>query len=269
MPVVFELAGHFIFGQANDDLPTLRSRECASKGGMQLAKAASSLRPHIVQVMAARQGRILSTEEIYALVAALGVAGFNPNAKRDRNLVNTELSDLAGCTTQGHSKPSPQLIIRVSRGRYLYREPDRTMDVALLQEYLERVEVYEKRPARRRRVGNQRQNVPELMRIALYAAQRGVCPGCGFYQPHHLRFEVDHIVALSDDGEHEVRNLQLLCPYCNRVKGTQGSQGFRMKMTELRAHNAATWVMVDEREAAGAVPPGGRECGALIRGTWG
>ena len=234
-----------------------------------MAKAASSLRPHIVQVMAARQGRILSTEEIYALVAALGVAGFNPNAKRDRNLVNTELSDLAGCTTQGHSKPSPQLIIRVSRGRYLYREPDRTVDVALLQEYLERVEVYEKRPARRRRVGNQRQNVPELMRIALYAAQRGVCPGCGFYQPHHLRFEVDHIVALSDDGEHEVRNLQLLCPYCNRVKGTQGSQGFRMKMTELRAHNAATGVMVDEREAAGAVPPGGRECGALIRGTWG
>ena len=98
---------------------------------MQLAKAASSLRPHIVQVMAARQGRILSTEEIYAPVAALGVAGFNPNAKRDRNLVNTELSDLAGYTTQGHSRLSPQLIIRVSRGRHLYREPDRTMDVAL------------------------------------------------------------------------------------------------------------------------------------------
>ena len=85
-------------------------------GGMQLAKAASSLRPHIVQVMAARQGRILTTEEIYELVAASGVADFNPNAKRDRNLVNRELSDLAGCTTQGHSKPSPQLIMRVSRG---------------------------------------------------------------------------------------------------------------------------------------------------------
>ena len=40
VPVVFELAGHFIFGQANDDLPTLRSRECAPKGGMQVAKAA-------------------------------------------------------------------------------------------------------------------------------------------------------------------------------------------------------------------------------------
>ena len=68
----------------------------------QMPKAASSLRPHIVQVMATRQGRILTTEEIYGLVADLGVAGFNPNAKRDRNLVNRELSDLAGYTTQGH-----------------------------------------------------------------------------------------------------------------------------------------------------------------------
>ena len=123
------------------------------------------------------------------------------------------------------------------------------MDVALLQEYLEPVEVYEKRPARRRGDGNQRQNVPESVRMALYSVQRGVCPGCGFHQPHHLRFEVDHIVALSDDGEHETRNLQLLCPYCNRVKGTQGSHGFRMKMAELRAHNVGTGVVVDEREA--------------------
>ena len=43
--------------------------------------------------------------------------------------------------------------------------------------------------------------------------------------------------------------LQLLCPYCNRVKGTQGSHGFRMKMAELRAHNVRTGVTVDERLA--------------------
>ena len=30
-----------------------------------MTKAATSLRPHIVQVMAANQGRILATEEIY------------------------------------------------------------------------------------------------------------------------------------------------------------------------------------------------------------
>ena len=112
------------------------SRRCRDRG-RQLTKAATSLRPHIVRVMAARQERILTTEEIYGLVACLGVDGFNPSAKRDRNLVNRELSDLAGRTTQGHSRTSPHLIIRVSRGRYLYREPDQPMDVALLQEYLE------------------------------------------------------------------------------------------------------------------------------------
>ena len=143
---------------------------------------APSFNPHIVPVMATCQGRILTTEEIYRLVADLGVAGFNPDAKRDRNLVNRELSDLAGYTTQGHSKPSPQLIMRVSRGRYLYREPTRPMDAALLREYLEPVEVYEKRAARRRGDGNRRQNVPESVRMALYSVQRGVCPGCGFRQ---------------------------------------------------------------------------------------
>ena len=30
--------------------------------------------------------------------------------------------------------------------------------------------------------------------------------GCGFHQPYHSRFEVDHIVALSEDGGHDVRN---------------------------------------------------------------
>ena len=214
-----------------------------------MAKAASSLRPQIVQAMAAHQARVLTTEEIYGLVAASGVAGFDPRAKRDRNLVNRELSDLAGCTTQGHSRPSPQVIARVGRGRYQYREPARPMDVELLREYLEPAEIYEKRPPRRRRGGSDRREVPESVRMALYVTQHGMCPGCGFHQPHYLRFEVDHIVALSDDGEHEIRNLQLLCSYCNRIKGTQGSQGFRMKMAELRADNVATGVMVDEGEA--------------------
>ena len=214
-----------------------------------MMRTAASLRPHIVQVMAAHQGLILTTEEIYQLVADLGVAGFDPKAQRDRNLVNRELSDLSGNSTQGHSKPSPHLIIRVGRGRYLYREPDRPMDVALLREYLEPVEVYEKRPARRRRDGSGRRNVPDRVRMGLYAVQRGICPGCGFHQPHHLRFEIDHILALSDDGDHQARNWQLLCSYCNRVKATQGPEGFRMKMAELRTHNIGTGVMVDAQEA--------------------
>ena len=56
-------------------------------------------------------------------------------------------------------------------------------------------------------------------------------------------------LAPSDDGKDEVRNLQLLCPCCNRAKGTKGSHGFRMKMAELGAHNVAEGMMVDERLA--------------------
>ena len=56
-------------------------------------------------------------------------------------------------------------------------------------------------------------------------------------------------MALADDGKTEVRNLQQLCGYCNRVKGTKGKDGYRLKMAELRADNVATGVMADERLA--------------------
>ena len=62
--------------------------------------------------------------------------------------------------------------------------------------------------------------MPEPARRDLCAVQRGTCPGCGICLPQHLRFGVDHTVALADDGRTEERNLQLLCGYCNRIKGT-------------------------------------------------
>ena len=56
------------------------------------------------------------------------------------------------------------------------------------------------------------------------------------------------------------RNLQLLCGYCNRTKGTKGKDGYRLKMAELRSDNVATGVIVDEALAVitgkrlGAIP---------------
>lgn len=208
--------------------------------------AAESLRPTIVKLMAENWGRPLKTQEIYDLVAQKGVPDFDPTDNRDRNLVNRELSDLAGKSPNSHSRATPQLLHRVGHGRYVYREPDLPMEVALVQEYLEPAEVYEKRPQRRRGSGSAREPVSDSVRMALYAVQRGVCPGCGFYLPHYLRFDVDHIVALADDGTTEERNLQLLCGYCNRVKGSKGKDGNRLKMAELRADNMVTGVMVDQ-----------------------
>ena len=115
--------------------------------------AAGSLRPHVVRVMSEHRERPLSTGEIYEAVARTGVAGFDPRAKRDRNLVNRELSDLAGMSPESHSKPAPRLLVRVGRGRYIFREPELPLDLALVREYLEPEEVYEKRPPRGRRSG--------------------------------------------------------------------------------------------------------------------
>ena len=39
---------------------------------------------------------------------------------------------------------------------------------------------------------------------------------------------------------------QLLWSYCNRVKGTKGKDGYRLKMAELGADNVAAGVMVDD-----------------------
>ena len=129
--------------------------------------ATNSLRPQIVQVMAAHRERPFTTQEIYEQVAAAGVPDFDPTAKRDRNLVNRELSDLADCSAGSHSKPAPQLLTRLGRGVYIFRELDRPMDLALVQEYLEPQEVYEKRPPRRCGVGSRRDHVPDSVRMGL------------------------------------------------------------------------------------------------------
>ena len=56
-------------------------------------------------------------------------------------------------------------------------------------------------------------------------------------------------MALVHDGRTEGRNLQLLCGYCNRVKGMKGKDGYRLKMAELRADNVATGAMAGKRLA--------------------
>ncbi len=62
---------------------------------------------------------------------------------------------------------------------------------------------------------NYRQN-----RHVLYGAQEGRCAGCrSHFEFRHL--EVDHIVPQSRGGSDHLKNLQLLCGHCNRVKGNR------------------------------------------------
>ena len=53
----------------------------------------------------------------------------------------------------------------------------------------------------------------------LYGEQEGLCGGCSEHFPFR-NFTVDHIVPQSKGGTDHYDNLQLLCNYCNSVKGT-------------------------------------------------
>ena len=64
------------------------------------------------------------------------------------------------------------------------------------------------------RDGKKSENIKHL----LYGTQEGKCNGCLTHFPFQ-NFEVDHIVPTSRGGADVDENLQLLCGYCNRVKG--------------------------------------------------
>ncbi len=64
---------------------------------------------------------------------------------------------------------------------------------------------------------------------ALYGEQGGYCAGCKtHFEPRNL--EVDHIIARLKGGTDHLKNLQLLCGSCNRVKGDRGMEYLRAKL---------------------------------------
>ena len=54
----------------------------------------------------------------------------------------------------------------------------------------------------------------------LFGQQEGNCGGCQMVFPFKI-FEVDHVVPRAKGGTDHFDNLQLLCPACNRAKGTR------------------------------------------------
>lgn len=54
----------------------------------------------------------------------------------------------------------------------------------------------------------------------LFGQQEGSCGGCQMAFPFKI-FEVDHVVPRAKGGSDHFENLQLLCPACNRAKGTR------------------------------------------------
>jgi len=67
----------------------------------------------------------------------------------------------------------------------------------------------------------------------LYGLQTGNCKGCDQHF-HIVHFEIDHIIPKAKDGTDHEDNFQLLCSYCNRVKGANSMEYLKAKIAEVR-----------------------------------
>ena len=63
----------------------------------------------------------------------------------------------------------------------------------------------------------------------LYGKQEGDCNGCKVHFPYK-NLTVDHVVPQSKGGTDHYDNLQLLCGWCNSVKGNGTWEEFKVKM---------------------------------------
>ncbi len=67
----------------------------------------------------------------------------------------------------------------------------------------------------------------------LFGVQEGRCAGCRMVFPFR-NFDGDHVIAQSKGGSDHRENLQLLCPACNRLKGTGSQAALIAKLKERR-----------------------------------
>ena len=66
----------------------------------------------------------------------------------------------------------------------------------------------------------------------LFVRQSGECNGCR--KAFSLKiFEMDHILARSKGGTDDIRNMQLLCPPCNKIKGRGTQRDLVQKLRDL------------------------------------
>ena len=86
-----------------------------------------------------------------------------------------------------------------------------------------------------------RKAIPATVRRAVLAPHRSAgtftCHWCGFQEdrlarrcpdpygcrcPHHIRFDVDHVVPVREGGTNDLSNLVLACHVCNRGRRNVG-----------------------------------------------
>jgi len=62
-----------------------------------------------------------------------------------------------------------------------------------------------------------RERIPDEVKIAVWRRDNGCCVRCG----SRVNLEYDHIISISKGGSNTLRNIELLCEKCNRIKSNK------------------------------------------------
>ena len=57
------------------------------------------------------------------------------------------------------------------------------------------------------------------LRERVFERDNYTCRACGFHDSHGHCLQLDHAISKADGGSDSLDNLQVLCQYCNNVKG--------------------------------------------------
>lgn len=76
-----------------------------------------------------------------------------------------------------------------------------------------------------------KQTRKDMMEI-LFGRQHGLCAGCKYSFPFS-HYKLAYIVAVKKGGSDELKNRQLLCGICHRMKGNQDMAGFHAQLKKL------------------------------------
>lgn len=76
----------------------------------------------------------------------------------------------------------------------------------------------------------------EIYKAILFIRQDKKCNGCRKKMPLHA-LQWDHVIARSENGDDRIMNMQLLCSWCNSVKGNRGMEYLHCKVKERRMRN--------------------------------
>ena len=119
------------------------------------------------------------------------------------------------------------------RGYNLRKEPgtEASMGAVAFDRWVAKQVGVSAQTAKRARIGNQggrfhKSHISQQAIHEMHVAQHGRCANKKCRVLLGLLFHVDHVVPLARGGADHLSNMQLLCPTCNRSKGTTPMEEF-------------------------------------------